>query len=24
MGPTFAPVPLVGPFLRWLYGRFVA
>jgi hypothetical protein len=21
--PTFAPVPLIGPFTRWLYGRFV-
>jgi len=24
MLPTFTPVPLLGPFLRWLYGRFVA
>jgi len=24
VGPTFAPVPLVGGFVRWLYGRFVA
>ncbi len=24
VGPTFAPVPLVGPFTRWLYRRFVA
>lgn len=23
VGPTFAPVPLVGPFVRWLYKRFV-
>jgi hypothetical protein len=23
VGPTFAPVPLVGGFVRWLYGRFV-
>ena len=23
VGPTFAPVPLVGSFVRWLYGRFV-
>ncbi len=24
VGPTFEPVPLVGGFVRWLYGRFVA
>jgi hypothetical protein len=24
VGPTFAPVPLLGPFTRWLYRRFVA
>ena len=24
VGPTFTPVPLVGWFVRWLYGRFVA
>ena len=24
VGPTFAPVPLLGGFVRWLYGRFVA
>jgi hypothetical protein len=24
VGPTFAPVPVVGGFVRWLYGRFVA
>ncbi|MEB3321879.1 MAG: nuclear transport factor 2 family protein [Synechococcaceae cyanobacterium] len=23
IGPTFAPVPLLGPFTRWLYRRFV-
>ena len=23
VGPTFGPVPLVGSFVRWLYGRFV-
>lgn len=23
VGPTFGPVPLVGGFVRWLYGRFV-
>jgi hypothetical protein len=23
VGPTFAPVPIVGGFVRWLYGRFV-
>lgn len=24
VGPTFAPVPLVGGFVQWLYRRFVA
>jgi hypothetical protein len=24
VGPTFAPVPVVGGFVRWLYRRFVA
>jgi hypothetical protein len=24
VGPTFTPVPLVGGFVRWLYGRFVS
>lgn len=24
VGPTFGPVPLLGGFVRWLYGRFVA
>jgi hypothetical protein len=24
VGPTFAPVPVVGDFVRWLYRRFVA
>jgi hypothetical protein len=24
VGPTFAPVPLVGDFVRWLYRRFVS
>jgi len=24
VGPTFGPVPLIGGFVRWLYGRFVA
>jgi hypothetical protein len=24
VGPTFAPVPVVGGFVRWLYKRFVA
>jgi hypothetical protein len=24
VGPTFEPVPVVGGFVRWLYGRFVA
>ena len=24
VGPTFAPVPVVGGFVRWMYGRFVA
>jgi hypothetical protein len=23
VGPTFTPVPVVGGFVRWLYGRFV-
>ena len=23
-GPTFGPVPILGPFIRWLYGRFVS
>ena len=23
-GPTFAPVPVLGPFIRWLYARFVS
>ncbi|MFQ6537160.1 MULTISPECIES: nuclear transport factor 2 family protein [Aphanothece] len=23
VGPTFAPVPVIGGFVRWLYGRFV-
>ena len=22
-GPTFGPVPVLGPFIRWLYGLFV-
>ena len=21
-GPTFGPIPLLGPFIRWLYSRF--
>ena len=24
VGPTFAPVPVIGGFVRWLYKRFVA
>ena len=24
VGPTFAPVPLLGGFVRWMYGRFVS
>lgn len=24
VGPTFAPVPVLGSFVRWLYGRFVS
>ena len=24
VGPTFAPVPVVGGFVRWLYRRFVS
>jgi len=23
-GPTFGPVPILGPFIRWLYGKFVS
>jgi len=23
-GPTFGPVPILGPFIRWLYHRFVS
>ena len=23
-GPTFGPVPLLGPFIKWLYSRFVS
>ena len=23
-GPTFGPVPILGSFIRWLYGRFVS
>ena len=23
-GPTFGPVPVLGPFIRWLYARFVS
>ncbi|MCP9885517.1 nuclear transport factor 2 family protein [Synechococcus sp. ATX 2A4] len=24
VGPTFAPVPVIGPFVRWMYRRFVS
>ena len=24
VGPTFAPVPIIGGFVRWLYKRFVS
>lgn len=24
VGPTFGPVPVLGGFVRWLYGRFVS
>ena len=24
VGPTFGPVPILGPFVRWLYRRFVS
>jgi len=24
VGPTFAPVPVVGGFVRWMYQRFVS
>ena len=23
-GPTFGPVPILGPFIRWLYKKFVS
>ena len=23
-GPTFGPVPILGPFIRWLYSRFIS
>ena len=23
-GPTFGPVPILGPFVRWLYARFIS
>ena len=23
-GPTFSPIPILGPFIRWLYARFVS
>ncbi len=23
-GPTFGPVPILGPFIRWLYARFIS
>ena len=23
-GPTFGPVPILGPFIRWVYARFVS
>ena len=23
-GPTFGPVPILGPFIRWLYAKFVS
>ena len=23
-GPTFSPVPILGPFIKWLYSRFVS
>jgi len=23
-GPTFGPVPILGPFIRWLYSKFVS
>ena len=23
-GPTFGPVPILGSFIRWLYGRFIS
>ena len=23
-GPTFGPLPIVGPFIRWLYSKFIS
>tara|TARA_B100000900_G_scaffold19183_1_gene15000 strand:- start:30 stop:461 length:432 start_codon:yes stop_codon:yes gene_type:complete len=23
-GPTFGPVPILGPFIRWVYARFIS
>ena len=23
-GPTFGPVPILGPFVRWIYARFIS
>ncbi len=23
-GPTFGPVPILGPFIKWLYSRFIS
>ena len=23
-GPTFGPVPILGPFIRWLYAKFIS
>ena len=23
-GPTFGPIPILGSFIRWLYGRFIS
>ena len=23
-GPTFGPIPILGPFIRWLYSKFVS
>ena len=24
VGPTFTPVPIIGPFVQWIYKRFIS